>query len=398
MAITHTPEIMKAENEEVLPGGTSLPATTDNAPESSQPCVVIGDQSGEPAVTIRPSTAFSDFGAAERRDLAGDTLGRLGAALQSIPSVLVAGEAHGKQLYEVVINGELIRAADGNGYRAMTLGPKGIQEHGRLFENGGLQNMINAAAVWQVASVVVAQKHLADISRKLDQITEGVSGIARFLDSEREAKIEAAWRYLVQAKRVFAAGELPVSMRTQLEQCERDLTGIQIHLHKEFMAVLEKPVAHTETVGTEELARDISGKLAQLGAIVGSLELCLQTQIAAWHVLSLFPGEPRLKEVRHQDIQQAVYDLGALVPVLDREIDRDIGAVASVFTPGSRLRQRRGALREEADALAGKISDAWSVTDRGLRHVARLLCRHDEPVRLLLCYENGRLEEMRQAF
>lgn len=388
---------MKAENGETA-SGTPLPATGDDATENSKACVMIGGQSGEAAVIIRPSAALSDFGAGERRDLTGDALGRLGAALQSVPSVLVAAEAHGKQLYEVVINGDVIRAADGNGYRAMTMGSKGIREHGRLFKTGGLQNMIDAAAVWQVASVIVAQKHLADISRKLDQIAEGVSGIALFLDSEREAKIEAAWRYLAQAKRVFAAGELPVSMRTQLEQCERDLTGIQIYLHKEFIAVLEKPVAHSDTVGTEELARDISGKLSKLAALAGSLELCLQTQIAAWHVLSLFPGEPRLKEVRHHDLQQSVYDLGALVPVLDREIDRDIGTVASIFTPSSKLRQRRETLREEADALAGKISDAWSATDRGLRQVARLLRRHDEPVRLILCYENGKLEEMRQVF
>lgn len=360
--------------------------------------MVVGDQSGQSAISIQPSTAFSDFGAGKRMDPARDALGRLGAALQSAPSLLVAGKAHGKQLYEVVINGELVRAADGNGLRAFAKGPKGIQEHARLFENGGLQNMINAAAVWQVASVVVAQKHLADISRKLDQIAEGVSDVARFLDSERDARIESAWRYLCQAKDVLAAGELPVSMRAQLEQCERDLTDIQIHLQKEFISILENQVAHTETVGTEELARDISAKITKLGSVVGSFERCLQTRIAAWHVLSLFPGEPRLKDVRRRDIQQAVYDLGALVPVLEREIDRDIGAVSSFFTPGSRLRQRREALREEADVLAGKISDAWAATDRGLRHVARLLRRHDDPVRLLLCYENGKLEEMRQAF
>lgn len=366
--------------------------------ESPQDCVVIGDQSGKPAITIQHSTAFSDYGAGERRDPADDALGRLGAALQSAPSLLVAAEAHGRQLYEVVINGELVRAADGNGLRAFTMGPKGIREHARLFENGGLQNMINAAAVWQVASVVVAQKHLADISRKLDLIAEGVSAIAGFLDSERQARIEAAWRYLGQAKGVFAAGELPVSMRGQLEQCERDLMGIQIHLHREFIQILEKPVAHTETVGTEELARDISRKMTTLGSVLGSIELCLQTRIAAWHVLSLFPGEPGLKDIRHQDIRQAVYDLGALVPVFDREMDREIGAVASFFTPGSMIRQRRDILTEEAHALAGRISDAWSATDRGLRHAARLMRRHDEPVRLLLCYENGRLEEMRQAF
>lgn len=389
---------MTAEKEGPLPGSAGQPEPTDDATDCPHGCVVIGDQPGRPAITIQPSTAFSDYGAGQRRDPADNALGRLGAVLQSAPSLLVAGEAHGRQLYEVVINGELVRAADGNGLRAFTMGPKGIQEHARLFENGRLQNMINAAAVWQVASVVVAQKHLADISRKLDRISEGVSAISGFLDSEREARIAAAWRYLGQAKGVLAAGELPVSMRGQLEQCERDLIGMQLHLHREFIQILEKPVVRTETLGTEALARDILQKVTTLGSVLGSLELCLHTRIAAWHVLSLFPGEPGLKEIRHRDIQQAVYDLGALVPVFDREMDREIGAVASFFTPGSRIRQRRDLLTEAADALAGRISDAWSATDRGLRHAARLLRRHDEPVRLLLCYENGRLEEMRQAF
>lgn len=395
---TYSTESMTANNDKALPIPTTQPVIADVIPETTHDSVVIGNQGGQPVISIQPSTAFSEFGAGKRMDPAGDALGRLGAALQSVPSVLVAGEAHGKLLYEVVINGELVRAADGNGLRAFTKGPKGIQEHARLFEAGGLQNMIDAAAIWQVASVVVAQKHLADITHKLDQIADGVSGITHFLDSERDARIESAWRYLRQAKEVLAAGELPVSMRSQLEQCERDLTEIQIHLHKEFNSILGSTVAHNETIGTEELTRGISSKIMKIGSVVGSFERCLQTRIAAWHVLSLFPGEPRLKDVRRRDIQQAVYDLGALVPVLEREIDRDIGAVASFFTPGLKLRQRRDALREEADALSGAISNAWAVTDRGLRHVARLLRRHDDPVRLLLCYENGKLEEMRQAF
>lgn len=105
-----------------------------------------------------------------------------------------------------------------------------------------------------------------------------------------------------------------------------------------------------------------------------------------------------LREVRHHYLKQAVYDLGALLPVFDRKIDGHIGTGASIFTSASRLRRRRAAPLEEADTLVGKISDAWSATDRGLRHVARLLRRYDEPVRLLLCYESEKLEEMRQTF
>jgi hypothetical protein len=384
------------ENDRTSPSlGKDAGATQPQEP--GQQCIVIGGNAENGAITVQPSQAFSDYETGKHQDPSGNVLGRLGAALQSVPSLLVAGEAKGKQLYEVVINGQLVRASDGNGLRAFSMGPKGIQEHARLFESGTLQNMINAAAVWQVASVVVAQKHLADISRKLDAITESVSSISRFLDNERQSRIEAAWRYLAQAKSVLSAGETPVSMRIQLEQCEWDLTEIQIHLHKEFRQLLAKPVSHGETVGTEDLARDISGKMTDLEAVLKSLELCLQTRIVAWHVLSLFPGEPALKDVRYRDILQAANDLDTLMPAFDMELERDIGSVDSFFTSGSTLRQRRAALREQAEALSARITAAWSTIDSGIRNAARMLRLHDEPVRLLLQYEDGALTGMRQA-
>lgn len=97
-------------------------------------------------------------------------IGRLTALIQAVPSLLVASEAHGKRLMEVVINGDLVRAADGNGSRPYAITNGRISELARLFEVEKLSDMINAAAVWQIASVVVAQKHLADISQKLDEL------------------------------------------------------------------------------------------------------------------------------------------------------------------------------------------------------------------------------------
>ena len=65
---------------------------------------------------------------------------------------------------EVVINGDLVQASDGDGLRAFAMESGHIKEHARLFDVQKLQNAINAAAIWQVASVVVAQKHLANAS------------------------------------------------------------------------------------------------------------------------------------------------------------------------------------------------------------------------------------------
>lgn len=161
---------------------------------------------------------------------------------------------------EVVINGDLVRASDGNGFRAMTVGADGIKEHGRLFEVNNLENVINAAAIWQVASVLVAQKHLADISQKLEDLNKSINRVTEFLEGQRRARIKAIYGYLNQAVQAISNGELSPSVRGQLECCEQDLLEIQIHLKTEFEKKAKRRIEHKERFGTGELEKDISKK------------------------------------------------------------------------------------------------------------------------------------------
>ncbi len=101
---------------------------------------------------------------------------------------------------------ESVPAGDGNGLRAFTVIADGIKEHARVFEVENLQNMINAAAIWQIASVVVAQKHLTDINKKLDEIKDGVLGISRFLDNQRKSRIRSTYDYLGQVSQAIQGG------------------------------------------------------------------------------------------------------------------------------------------------------------------------------------------------
>lgn len=118
--------------------------------------IVFGESPSEPVVTIERVSSNVAYEVAKPIEAKGGIVGRLSALVQAVPSVLVAAQTNGRQLMEVVVNGDLVRAADGNGLRGFAMGPGGIQEHARLFEVGNLQNLVNAAAVWQVASVLVA--------------------------------------------------------------------------------------------------------------------------------------------------------------------------------------------------------------------------------------------------
>lgn len=376
---------------------THVPEVAGESHSVEDSHIVIADYSGQHAITIRASRDSEAYSAGKQDHSSAAIAARLGGMLQAAPSLLAAGEAGSKQLMEVVINGDLVRAADGNGFRALAIGPKGVKEHARLFEPERLQNVLNAGAVWQVASVIVAQKHLADISRKLDEINKGVKGLSSFLNDMRTSSIEAAYDYLGQARTALEAGEMPISVRTELESCERDLLTLQKHLHREIMRKLETSVQHEETIGTDELAMGISRKIREQEALLRELALCIRTRICAWHVLALFPGEPKLKEARRDNLQHAVTDFETLAPAFEHAIIREIDNMRSRFNLESTLERRREALKKQARDTVLKIRNTHSAADRMIGDTNALLVRHDAPIRVLLQYKGGVLEGARQV-
>lgn len=378
--------------------GNRSDAIAEEVPLQQDAALVIADQFDHALITIKSSEQFSVFDQVLRGGIStgAATIARLGSMLQALPAVLAAKEVNGRQLMEVVVNGDLVRASDGNGFRAFTMGGKGVSEHARLFTTEKLQNMVNAGAVWQIASVVVAQKHLADISKKLDKIGEGVEHLSRFLDQERTSQIQGTYRYLDQARLALEEGEIPASVRTELERCERDLLSISNHMYMELIQGFEKTVPHAETVGTEELALNISKKIREQENLLQHLALCIRTRICAWHVFSLFPGEPKLKEARHADLQQAIEDFGGLAPRLCASISLEIKNISSLFNSQNTLKRRRDALSKQLADMVLKIRQSQAVVKDAVDDSAGLLLKHDEPVRLLFQYQDGILEGVRQ--
>ncbi|MGE0884281.1 MAG: hypothetical protein AB7P14_12110 [Blastocatellales bacterium] len=279
--------------------------------------IVIGANPDQPVVTIEAPSSTKDYEIAtplDEQNCISTSIGRLSQLCQSLPSLLVAEGATGNHLMEVVINGDLVRAADGNGLRAFTMTSNRITQNARLYEASNLQNLVNAAAIFNVASVVVAQKHLADISIKLDEIKDGIQGISQFLDNQRKSRIRATCSYLEEVYQAIQGGDFPDASRNQLEDCERELLEIQEHLMTEYRQKADRRVKHVEMFGTESLTTDIANKLHELELLADDIALCVKTRIAAWYVLSLFPGDSQLKSARRINIQKSVVSIQSLGP------------------------------------------------------------------------------------
>lgn len=343
--------------------------------------LVFGNDPSHPIVAVEMSTELVRYQQALPVDLKDSGISRLSAALQAAPSLLVAGEAAGKRLMEVVVNGSLAQAADGNGSRGYVLGATGIKEHARFFEVEKLQTMINAAAVWQVASVIVAQKHLADISEKLSELSDAVKGVSEFLVLERRSVITGTLDFLHTAATAVRGGELSQSVRQQLEACDLQLTQVLHHLCAEYQSEADRLPSDTDTIGSAGITDALKAKMRKLQATAGDIGLCLRTRIAAWHVLALYPGEQQLKLARREAIQRSVEEVRALPGYLDQVLDRDLGTIKAFWNSADTLQKRKDEVRASAGlAIQGVRSSA----EEGIAMVDRtdqLLIEHAQPTR-----------------
>lgn len=372
----------------------NLPDAKSSLPHA----IVLGNNSQRPGVRIAPLSNEERYRTAKALPADSMLASKLSAGLQAVPSLLVEEGHRGKQLMEVVVNGDLVRAKDGVGLRAWTVDVNGkISEHAKLFDADKLQTMVNAAAVWQVASVVVAQKHLADISAKLDDIRKGVQDVSDFLNEERRAKVTGTYEYLELATSTISKGELSPAIRVELESCDHELLQVQHHLQQELFRRCTQPVQHKETFGTEDLQKDTLSKYERLRELAKDLRLTLKTRALAWYVLSLYPGEPALKQARMEGLLRSVEEVEARIQTIEESAERDCQKFSSLWNKETTLAIRKTNVREAAQALSHDVGNGAREAKMDVKASDTRLLTHDAPTYLVFEVEDGRVGELRMC-
>lgn len=360
--------------------------------------VVLGDDAQRPGVRILPLLDEERFRAAKA--LPADSMlgGKLNSGLQAVPSLFVEEGHRGKQLMEVVVSGNLVRAGDGVGLRAWTVNANNrISEHAKLFEVDELQTVVNTAAMWQVASVIVAQKHLADISEKLDEIRRGIQDVSHFLDEARRSKVAGTYEYLELAASAIFNGELSPAVRLELESCDRNLLQVQHHLQQELIRRSTQAVERRETFGTGQLETDTVVKYERLHDVARDLRLTLKTRALAWYVLSLYPGESALKNARYHGICRSADEIEEFIQSIDSSVARDCDNFTHWLNKDITLEIRKTNVREAAEALATDLRDGMAETRAGMHASNALLLKHDAPTHLMFEVEDGYIRNLRIA-
>lgn len=364
--------------------------------EPSPDSLVVRESVERPIVTVKKSADLAAFEGSRSEPMQIGALARLSSVLQAAPSLLVANEAAGKRLMEVVINGELTTAA-GGGLRAFATEGGKIVEHAKLFDAGKLQNLVNAAAVWQVASVLVAQKHLADISQKLTEIKASLDQITAFQYDERRSAVRGTYDYLSQIAKAIQQGQLSPDARSQLESCERQLLQIQDHMFADVRRAMEKKVEDPDFYGSEGLYQGIDAKIDGLDDLVADIELCLRARIGAWHVLSAYPGEYALIQVRRASIENSVHELSSLASFVEQKLEPEIAGLTAKLTSESKLQVRRELLRSNRDRKKAALLKKAQNAKKSIESSMQALMLQNQPTRILLEIDGGQIVAARQV-
>lgn len=335
------------EPEAMMQPATELPVEVDAWEQPTRLVLAVGEEPVFAMTMLDEAEATKQVAGLTRSEPS--AFGRaLEPLMQMAPSMATAGMAGSRQLMEVVINGPLVAAADGNGFRAMTMGASGVQQNARLFEPKALQNVANAAAIWQLASVAVAQKHLADISATLKRVEDKVAGIQSMLEEERAALIEGALKYIHSARQAMQHGEFLDRTRDKLEDFEIQLeqagTTLLRQIERESLSELER-----DTVGCEGEYQSALAKHQALAARSAELVACAEVRLANWYLCSLYPDRSKMLESRMQQIQQFMAQVASVQQRMSDALDDDCRKIEARFTSNETIAERRTHVRQEAE-------------------------------------------------
>jgi hypothetical protein len=325
--------------------------------------IVFGPSEGAAALKIG-AWVGSIPSSAQRLDAEASRIRALEPILLAAPNVLTAAAIGGDRYMKVVVDGSLAAAGDGS-FLPFVRGADGsVMELARLHDPTALNALVNAAAIWQVATVVVAQKHLADINQQLREINDALADVVRFQKENQRARVTSAVKYFQELAEVLGSGEVVRESRQKLEDHYSDLTEIQLHLQTELSTLIRQipAIKGTDRVGSEDLFRQMELHNEKIAAAICDWKQCVGARLMSWYLLMCYAGEKQTKVTRLHAIEESINSfrigndgLAGISPTWKDKIDK----ASAFWNRASTLETRRAALHErvsQSDEIARNAS------------------------------------------
>lgn len=308
----------------------------------------FGHDIHQPALTVAtiPPSESINTGAMQEQDITG--ISRLSPLLQTLPSLATSAHVASHQYMEVIINGPLASVKDGPGFRGFSLGEKGIKEHAVLLNPDKLSQLVNAGMLLNVASAVLAQKHLADISKKLTEIVEAVREVSAFQNNARKSEIIGAIQYLQQITPVVIEEQCSPAIRQKLEDIEVQFSALQAHLLTDITAAGDKVAALKDRglFGSTEITNKIQTQQKILDERIHEWDLAMKVRAQALHLLTHAEGNTTLVRHRQQTIVHNYQEFESVVDKVERQVHQRIQGISALTEQSNTTNANKVLLRK----------------------------------------------------
>jgi len=215
--------------------------------------------------------------------------------LGSIPSVSSAIAGNSKHLMVCDIKfDELMKAKDGVGSLGMVrkTGSTQIGTHVRLNEAEKLKTLVNTGLLLNLASNLVAQQHLAEINRKLEEIHSSVQEVIEFQKNERTSKLQAFYEKLQQVGQLISKeGEISDLTLQTISNSKQEVRGLVLHLKSDFAKkrIEIEQFDSSSPFGSNDLRQKLESMIAALGMLHKQYMLGMQCLVMA-NLILYFKG------------------------------------------------------------------------------------------------------------
>lgn len=280
---------------------------------------------------------------------------RLAPLLHAMPGLAAAMQQQSAQYVRVVVNGPLAKAADGNGLRGWVHDGTKFVEQARFYEDARLRNLVNSAAVFNIASTVVAQKHLADIQARLEAVEKGVLAIRAFQQDERKSTIEGSVTYLRQVGQRILGGDPAPDVRPVLEKLELELIRCQDHLETDLRNLSDSltNLKVPPSLGTSALAALLKGEQIRFQALIEQWTLCQCARLAGSQLIEISDPGANL-ESRRQDLVRSATGMcgeGGIAEKISKLLEERTRTMSSLVESKSEIRARQLSLERRASLM-----------------------------------------------
>lgn len=308
----------------------------------------FGHDIHQPALTVAtiPLSESINTGVMQEQDITG--ISRLSPLLQTLPSLATSAHVASHRYMEVIINGPLASVKDGPGFRGFSLGEKGIKEHAVLLNPDKLNQLVNAGMLLNVASAVLAQKHLADISKKLTEIVEAVREVTAFQNNARKSEIIGAIQYLQQITPTVLEGQCSPAIRQKLEDIEVQFSALQAHLLTDITAAGDKVAALKDRglFGSSEITNKIQTQQKILDERIHEWDLAMKVRAQALHLLTHAEGNTTLVRHRQQTIVHNYQEFESVVDKVERQVHQRIQGISALTEQSNTTNANKVLLRK----------------------------------------------------